>query len=116
MSRPRRVAVTSPQTRLAHLHRRSGRPWRARRLDAAETSRALELYRRQRVLAAVTLTALTALLLGLPVAFTLWPGLDRMRLLGLPVSWVLLGVAPFPAMVSLGWWQSRRAERIEDRR
>jgi hypothetical protein len=116
VNRTRRVAVTSPQTRLAHGHRRAIGHWRAPRLDAAETSRALSLYHGQRRPAVLTLAALAILLCGLTMVFTLCPGLDQARLLGIPVSWLMLGVLPFPAMVLLAGWQLRRAEALEDER
>ncbi|TNC22978.1 hypothetical protein [Amycolatopsis alkalitolerans] len=116
MSRARRVAVTSPQTRLAHAHRRASGPWRTPRLDPAESARALSLYRRQQAPAVLTLTALLILLCGLPVVFALWPGLDQVRVGGIPLSWLMLGVLPFPVMVLLAVWQLRRAEKIEDDR
>ena len=62
----------------------------------------------------ITLLLLALLVLGLPVAFTLWPGLDRPRPFGVPLSWLLLGAAPFPVMVTLAWGQLRGAERAED--
>ncbi|KAA9154837.1 hypothetical protein FPZ12_031250 [Amycolatopsis acidicola] len=116
MTRTRRVAVTSPQTRLAHAHRRAGGPWRVPRMEATETARAFDAYRRQRRPALITLAVTALLLCGLPVVFRLLPGLDHVRLLGFPLSWLMLGVLPFPVMVLLAVWQLRRAEEIEDDR
>lgn len=114
MTRVRRVTVTSPQTRLAHAHRRADGPWRPPRLDSAETSHALTLYRRQLRRALGSLAVSLAFLLGLPVLLRFTPALDNVRLLGIPVSWLLLGAFPFPVMVALAVWQLRRAEHIED--
>jgi hypothetical protein len=116
VSRTKRVPVTSPQTRLAHAHRRASGPWRTPRLDAAESARALSHYRAQRRPALLTLAGLLTLLCGLPVLFTLLPGLDHVRVGGIPLSWLMLGVLPFPVMVLLAVWQLRRAEEIEDDR
>lgn len=116
MSRTKRVAVTSPQTRLAHVHRRASGPWRTPRLDSAESARALSQYRAQLRPALLTLAGLFALLCGLPVVFTLLPGLDAVRVGGIPLSWLMLAVLPFPLMVLLALWQLRRAEEIEDER
>jgi hypothetical protein len=44
----------------------------------------------------------------------LFPGLDEIRLLGIPVSWLSLAVLPYPALALLAGWQLRRAERAED--
>ena len=110
----RRVTVMSPQTRVAHARRVVRRRWRAARLDAAEAGRARQLYRAQRRWGAVTLSALFTLLFGLPVLFALAPALDEVRLYGVPLSWLLLVVVPFPAMAALAWWQLRRADRAEE--
>src|SRR3954462_5727621 len=112
MSRIRRVAVTSPQTRLAHPPRRARPPWRQPRLPVGDTQRATALYRAQRPCGVTALVLMFALLLGLPGVFALFPGLDTARLLGIPVSWVMITVVPFPAMALLARWQLRRAERL----
>lgn len=114
MSRIRRVAVTSPQTRLAHARRRSRGRWRQPRLPAGDTQRAAALYTAQRRRGIPALLLMFALLLGLPGVFALFPALDTVRLLGIPLSWLMLAVLPYPAMALLARWQLRRAERIED--
>lgn len=110
----KRVAVMSPQTRLAHSRRRARGRWRVPQLDAVGEARAAELYRRQLRLAAAPLALLFAGILGLPLVFALFPALDTVRLLGVPVSWLALAVLPYPALAVLAAWQLRRAERTED--
>jgi hypothetical protein len=110
----KRVAVMSPQTRLAHSRRRARGRWRVPKLDAAGESRAETLYRRQLRLAVAPLAFLFAGILGLPLLFALFPVLDEIRLLGIPVSWLALAVLPYPALALLAAWQLRRAERTED--
>ncbi|RRO20724.1 hypothetical protein EIL87_02385 [Saccharopolyspora rhizosphaerae] len=112
---PKRVAVTSPQTRVAHARRMLRRRWRAPRLEPEEALRTQALYRAQRRIGAVTLGALFALILGLPLIFALAPDLDGVRVLDVPVSWALLVLLPYPAMAVLARWQLRRAERAEER-
>lgn len=112
----RRVAVMSPQTTLAHSRRRLRGRWRLPRLDPGDTDRALRAYRQQRRRGAVALIATAVLLLGLPVALAVAPALTEVRLAGVPVSWLLLAVLPYPLMIGLAWWQLRRAEAVEDRR
>ncbi|PPK66306.1 hypothetical protein V5P93_002665 [Actinokineospora auranticolor] len=114
MSPHRRVAVTSPQTRLAHARRRHRTAWRPPTLDPAEVHEAVRVFHAQRSRAAVALGALSVLLLGLPVVLSLAPWLDHARVLGVPVSWVALVAVPFPAMVAIAHWHLRRAERVED--
>lgn len=114
MSPHRRVAVTSPQTRLAHARRRSRGRWRTPTLDQADAERAIALFRIQRKRAVVAVLWLFALVLLLPVVFAVWPMLDHVRLFDIPVSWLAVVVIPFPAMVLLAGWQLRRAEKPED--
>ncbi|MFD9890625.1 hypothetical protein ACFWY9_14870 [Amycolatopsis sp. NPDC059027] len=114
MSRVRRVAVTSPQTRLAHARRQARGRWRQPRLRAADAQRASELYRAQRRRGIPALVLIFALLLGLPAVFAVFPGLDSVRLWGIPLSWLMIAVLPYPAMALLARWQLRRAERLED--
>ncbi|MEU3272052.1 hypothetical protein ABZ639_14500 [Saccharomonospora sp. NPDC006951] len=113
MSTGRRVAVTSPQTRLAHARRRYRGPWRPTILDPAEAPRAFALYRRQLRLAAATLVMLFALIFGLPLLLSALPALDEVRLLGIPVSWLAPVAVPFPAMVALAFWHLRKVESAE---
>jgi hypothetical protein len=114
MPASRRVAVMSPQTRLAHSRRRSRGRWRVPKLDPAGAERAAELYRRQRALAVAPLALLFVGIIGLPLVFAIFPALDRLRLLGIPVSWLALAVLPYPALTLLAHWHLRRAEHIED--
>jgi hypothetical protein len=109
---PRRVAVTSPQTRVA-LGGRRGPPARAPRLtpdglERAERIRAVQLRR-----AVTALLAGGAFLVGLPLLLQLVPALDDVRLFGVPVSWLAVAVLPWPVLAALAWWQLRRAERAE---
>ncbi|MCP2253333.1 hypothetical protein LY13_002083 [Prauserella aidingensis] len=109
----RRVAVTSPQTRLAHARRRYRGPWRPTTLDPAEMPRAIALYRSGRSRAVSALAALGALVFGLPFVLWLWPALDEVRVADVPVSWAAIVLVPFPAMVTVAFWQLRRAEQAE---
>ncbi|EHY90909.1 hypothetical protein ACWGRK_10115 [Saccharomonospora azurea] len=114
MSHSRRVAVTSPQTRLAHARRRYRGPWRPTTLDPVEAPFAVALYQRQRRRAAVALTTAFTLVFGLPLVLALAPDLGRVRLFDVPVSWLAVAVLPFPAMTALAFWHLRRAEAEED--
>lgn len=63
---------------------------------------------------AVRIIALVAITLGLvPLAFHLAPGLAERKVVGLPLSWVLLGVVVYPFLLLLAWRYVRRAERNE---
>jgi hypothetical protein len=106
------VAVTSPQTRVA-LGGRRGPPARAPRLAATELERAEAVRRRQLRRAVTALLAGAAFLVGLPLLLDLAPGLDAVRLLGVPVSWLAVAVLPWPVLAGLAWWQLHRAESAE---
>jgi hypothetical protein len=104
----------SPQTRHAHSHRRLRGRWRVPTLDPADAERALTLYRAQRRRAFAPLILMFAGMFGLPLLFAVFPGLDHTRVSGIPLSWLLLIVAPYPALVVLARWHLRKAERLED--
>jgi hypothetical protein len=95
--RPRRVPVTSEidaQTRLGEVYMTS-------------------LMRAQLRLAALVLLSLAGTVGAIPVAYWLFPSLDEVRVLGMPLAWVLLGFAVYPVLVVLGWLYVRAAERTE---
>ncbi|WP_018684990.1 hypothetical protein [Actinokineospora enzanensis] len=114
MTQHRRVAVTSPQTRLAHARRRHRTAWRPPTLDPGEVRQAVHTYRAQRRWALLALAMLFALLIGLPIILRVTPELDHARVLDIPVSWLATVVIPFPAMILIARWHLRRAERAED--
>ncbi|SDX37041.1 hypothetical protein SAMN05421504_1021185 [Amycolatopsis xylanica] len=60
------------------------------------------------------LWGLVIVLLGsLPALFYFLPGFGRVTLIGVPLPWLLLGVAPFPLLFGVGIWYNRLAERHE---
>jgi hypothetical protein len=62
----------------------------------------------------LSLLLIFALLFGLPLLFQLAPELDSVRLWGIPVSWLMIAILPYPVMALLARWQLHRAERVED--
>lgn len=63
---------------------------------------------------AIGLAALVGIpLAGLPLAFYLSPTFANLCVFGLRLSWVLLGVLPFPVLFGIGYWYNRLAERHE---
>ena len=75
--RPRRVAVTSPQTRLALAGRRTAHPAAPPPLSPAAVERARRIHRRQLRLALGVLGLLAALLVGLPLVLAAAPDAGR---------------------------------------
>lgn len=109
---PRRVLVTSPRTRAA---RRPRRPV-TREID--EQTMLGEAYMRSLIRAQLRLALLVCALIGtavggLPLVFVLAPQVRELRLLGVPLAWVVLAGLMYPAFVLCGWWYVRRAERNE---
>jgi hypothetical protein len=106
--RPARVRVTGPPTR-----RRRPPPATT---DAETPLGSLyvgSLVRAQRAAAIRTLALLAATVGALPLVFHLLPGLTGVRLLGVPLAWLVVGVATYPVLLVLGWRHLRRAERVE---
>jgi hypothetical protein len=109
----RRVTVTSPRMRAA---RRQPRIAVTRDID--EQTRLGEVYIRslmnaQARLAVITCVVFGILLGGLPLLFAVQPDVSSIRLFGIPLPWLLLGVAVYPALITGAWFYVRAAERNE---
>lgn len=113
MTRHRRVAVTSPQTRLVIARRHSGLRADPPHLAPADLERARRVHRVQLRCALGAVAWLAVLIVGLPLLLAALPGLDEVRLVGVPVSWLAVAVLPYGVLVALAGWQLRRAERAE---
>lgn len=62
-------------------------------------------------LAALALFGLT--LGALPLFFALVPAARSVAVLGLPVTWIVLGLLVYPAVVLAARWYTRASERLE---
>ena len=109
---PRRVRVTSPRMT-------AGRP---RRVDVTSEidaqTRLGEVYmssllRAQQRLAGMVLGALALLVAGVPLVYWIFPRLNDVTVLGMPLAWGFLGFAVYPVLLALGWFYVRAAERNE---
>ncbi len=108
---PARVRVTGPPRRTAPPARR-----RTEDIDEGTALGAVyvgSLLRAQLGLAARLLLVLALTVGTLPLLFYLFPDLDEVRLVGVPIPWLLLAVAVYPWLVLLGWRFVRSAERYE---
>jgi nucleoside permease NupC len=104
-----RVRVTGPT-------RRRTAATRTREIDAGTRVGAIymgSLLREQLRLALRVIATLFATVGSLPLLFHLFPGLAGVHVLGLPLSWLLLGVLVYPLLLVLGWRYIRRAEDNE---
>ena len=107
-----RVRVTGPPRRPASVVRPAG----TRKIDAGTELGAVymrSLLREQRRLALRVLAVLMLTVGVLPLLFHLVPGLAELRVVGVPLSWLLLGFLVYPWLVFLGWRYLRRAENNE---
>jgi hypothetical protein len=63
---------------------------------------------------ALRLSVVVGIGLGLlPLLFALVPGLAEVRVLGIALPWLLLGVLAYPFLLVVGWVHVRVAERNE---
>ncbi len=106
---PERVRVTGPPRR---------RTPAARSAEIGDETRLGGMYlgsliREQLRLATGILAVLLVTVGALPLVFHLLPGLAAQRVLGVPLSWLVLGALVYPALVAMGWAYVHRAERNE---
>ena len=87
--------------------------------DLAETTAVGEIYLRRLMRAQLGLS-LTALLsfggvfAGLPLALWLAPGVDEVQILGVPLTLLVLCVAVFPILITVGMLYERRANALDE--
>ncbi len=107
-----RVRVTSPLATAPRHVRRSVRE------EIDESTGVGEVYMRSlirsQLRAALTVVVTLALTVGvLPLVFLAVDAVTDRRVLGVPLPWIVLGVAVYPCLVVLGWLYVRQAERAE---
>ena len=72
-----------------------------------------QLVRVQLILA-IRLMALTVLVVGsIPLILWLAPSLGKLSVLGVPLPWLLLGLAVYPFFLAVAWSYNRRVDRNE---
>lgn len=107
---PERVRVTGPPRRPSR---------RRTRTSEIDDQTALgdvlmrSLLRSQLRLAIGLLLPLAVFAAGLPLLFHQWPHLAATEVLRVPIAWLLLGFASYPALFLMGAAYVRRAERNE---
>ena len=110
---PQRVRVTSPR-----MAARRRPPTMSGTRDIAEQTGVGEVYTRSllRTQLRLGLSAVAVMGLGigsLPALFAVEPQLASLRVLSVPLPWLLVGVAVYPLLVAIGWWHVRASERAE---
>ncbi|MGN6271838.1 MAG: DUF485 domain-containing protein [Protaetiibacter sp.] len=107
---PPRVRITAPR----HDEDTSRPPTGATASDPAALY-IRSLIRSQLRAAIVCAAAFVVVLVGVPLVFTLVPGLDAARVAGIPVSWIVLGAGLFPVLIAIAAIYVRTASRNESR-
>ena len=107
---PQRVRVAGPPQRAGHRRPRTSEIDDQTLLGSVLMG---SLVRSQLRLAIRTLLPVLTFALGVPLAFHLAPGLADVRLLGVPLAWLVLGGFVYPFLWLLGRSYVRRAERNE---
>jgi hypothetical protein len=107
-----RVRITSPLTTASPHVRRTVQQ------EIDESTGIGEVYVRSLVRSQLraALTVITTLMLSLgalPVVFWLLTDLNRLSILGIPLPWIILGVAVYPGLFLLGWLYVRQADKSE---
>ncbi len=110
---PQRVRVTSPR-----MASRPRPPSRSGTRDIVEQTGVGEVYTRSllRTQLRLGLSAVAVVALGigsLPAIFAVEPQLAAIRVLTVPLPWLLVGVAVYPLLVAVAWWHVRASERAE---
>lgn len=109
---PQRVRVT--RTRRPSPR---GRPASVREEIAGHsglgTTYVASLVRAQLLLSLSALAFGVVTLGALPLIFALVPATRRASIAGLPLPWIVLGIAVYPGVVLTARWYTRASERIE---
>ena len=109
----KRVTVTHPRTAAARSSGRRGFRGDVREQTPLGVTMMTSLRRAQLRLAVIVGTGLVVVLGGIPVVFLAVPGLRELRVGGLSLGWIVLGLLVFPAICGAAWWYVRAAERTE---
>lgn len=110
--RIQRVRVTNPLTTASTRQERSVRQ------EIDESTGVGEVYVRSLVSsqlrAAITVVISLVLTIGmLPLALVWLPGLADVRIVGLPLVWIVLALLVYPGIWTLAWLYVRQSERAE---
>jgi len=109
---PQRVRVTSPR-----MGATARPPWRPAIREIDEQTGVGEVYlnslMRTQLRIGLSAVAVLALSIGaIPFLFALIPRLGTVRVLTVPLTWVLI-MCTYPTMLAAAWWYVRSAERAE---
>ena len=85
--------------------------------DDTKTGRLLigSLVRAQLSLSLMCLMLALTVTISFPLVAALVPAIGRTRVLGLPVTLIVLGFAFYPVFLAIGWFYHRQARQLEAR-
>jgi hypothetical protein len=114
------VSGPAPRVRITHPRTDAVRrvPHRAPVREIDEQTHLGEVYmssliRSQRRLGMAVCAAVALLLGGTALVGAYAPRFVAFRVLGVPMPWLVLGLLVYPALIALGWFTVRSAERTE---
>lgn len=110
--RPKRVTITGPRR---DVHRRRPRPITDEIDNQTRVGKIYlrSLIRTQLLLGLATVALVVVPLAAMPLVFGAFPSVRALRVGPMPLWWVLLGVVVYPAILGVGWWYVRAADRNE---
>jgi hypothetical protein len=114
------VSAPAPRVRITHSRTDAVRrvPLRPPVREIDEQTQLGDVYmssliRSQRRLAVTVCMAIGLLLGGTALVGAYSPRFVAFRVLGVPLPWLVLGLLVYPALIALGWYTVRSAERTE---
>lgn len=117
MSEPDRAA--GPRVTITHPSRQRPRIRRASLTREIDQQTGLgevyisSLVRSQLRLGLAVLGVSLGVLATLPLVFHLFPQVAAVRVLGITLPWLILGVVVYPAILGAAWFYAYNAERVE---
>ena len=113
MTRPPRVTITGPRRDVRGRARRSAADDIGRATGIGEVY-LKSLIRQQLKLGLAAAALVVVPLAAMPLVFGLFPSIRALQVGPIPLWWVVLGLLVYPAILLVGWWYVRSAERAED--
>ncbi len=110
--RPKRVVITGPRR---DVRRRQPRAVTDEIDDQTRVGQVYlrSLIRTQLLLGLSTVALVVVPLVAMPLLFGFWPPARDLQVGPVPLWWFLLGLLVYPAILGVGWWYVRQADRNE---
>jgi hypothetical protein len=110
--RPKREVITGPRR---DVRRRQPRAVTDEIDDQTRVGQVYlrSLIRTQLLLGLATVALVVVPLVAMPLLFGFWPPARDLQVGPVPLWWFLLGLLVYPAILGVGWWYVRQADRNE---